>query len=191
MNTNYKTPAAIEEEKFEKIIFLIKLSMYLSGIIFILFGLYTIYFNFQSISEIKNVNNETVMEVYKKSLIPPFKEIDFVINNIKTTELDPAKEKRALGVRYSINVEDFNNNKTILPIISYSYEKQKNLSEKMNNAIKNNENFKYVDKSGSDKMLSFLFFIIGLTDLLISFLIFEKVLKKIIKKNLNPSQIYN
>ena len=59
------------------------------------------------------------MEVYKSSFIPPFKETDFVINNVKTTELDPAKEKRALGVRYSINVEDFNNNKTILPIISY------------------------------------------------------------------------
>ena len=81
MNTNYKTPAAIEEEKFEKIIFFIKLTMYLCGIIFILFGLYTVCFNFQSISEIKNINNETVMEVYKSSLIPPFKEIDFVINN--------------------------------------------------------------------------------------------------------------
>lgn len=191
MNTNYKTPAAIEEEKFEKIIFLIKLTMYLSGVIFVLFGLYTIYFNFQSISEIKNINNKTVMEVYKSSYIPPFKGINFVINNVKTTELNPAKEKRALGVRYSIDVEDFNNNKTTLPIISYSYEKQKDLSEKMNNAIKNNENFKYVDKSSSDKMLGFLFFIIGLTDLLISFLIFEKVLKKIIKKKFNPSQIYN
>lgn len=191
MNTNYKTPAAIEEEKFEKIIFFIKLTMYLCGIIFILFGLYTVCFNFQSISEIKNINNETVMEVYKSSLIPPFKEIDFVINNVKTTELDPAKEKRALGVRYSINVEDFNNNKTTLPIISYSYERQKDLSEKMNNAIKSNENFKHVDKSSSDKMLGFLFICMGLTDLLIAFLIFEKILKKIIKKNLNPSQIYN
>ena len=190
MNTNYKTPAAIEEEKLEKIIFSIKLTMYLSGIIFILFGLYTVCFNFQSVSEIKNINNETVMEVYKSSLIPPFKEIDFVINNVKTTELDPAKEKRTL-VSYSINVEDFNNNKTTLPITSYSYEKQKDLSEKMNNAIKNNENFKHVDKSSSDKMLGFLFICIGLTDLLISFLIFEKVLKKIIKKNLNSSQIYS
>ena len=122
------------------------------------------------------------MEVYKSSFIPPFKEMDFVINNVKTTELDPAKEKRALGVRYSINVEDFNNNKTTLPIISYSYGRQKDLSEKMNNAIKNNENFKYTDKSSSDNMLGFLFLIIGLTDLLISFLIFEKILKKIIKK---------
>ena len=191
MNTNYKTPAAIEEEKLEKIIFSIKLTMYLSGIVFILFGLYTVCFNFQSVSEIKNINNETVMEVYKSSLIPPFKEIDFVINNVKTTELDPAKDKRALGVRYSIKVEDFNNNKTTLPITSYSYEKQKDLSEKMNNAIKNNENFKHVDKSSSDKMLGFLFICIGLTDLLISFLIFEKVLKKIIKKNLNSSHIYS
>ena len=50
MNTTYKTPTAIDEEKF--VILLIKLTMYLSGIIFILFGLYTIYFNFQSVSEI-------------------------------------------------------------------------------------------------------------------------------------------
>ena len=189
MNTTYKTPTAIDEEKF--VILLIKLTMYLSGIIFILFGLYTIYFNFQSVSEIKNVNNETVMEVYKSSLIPPFKEIDFVISNVKSTELDPAKEKRALGVRYSINVEDFNNNKTTLPIISYSYERQKDLSEKMNNAIKSNENFVHTDKSDSDKMLGFLFVCMGLIDLLIAFLILEKILKKIIKKNLNPSQIYN
>ena len=186
MNTNYGTPISTEEQKVDKIVFAMKITACLLGIIFVLIGVYHIFFKFESAFEIKNINSEISMEVYKRSYIPPFKEKDFVINNIKTSAVDPAQEKRSI-VKYSISVEDVNNNKTNLPIKSYSYKDQKNLSEKINNAIKNNENFKFADKNNFDKILALLFILVGLSSLLISYLFLEKIVKPALIQNLKSS----
>lgn len=190
MNTNYGTPVSTEEQKAEKIVSAMKTTAFLLGIIFVLIGLYCLFFKFESAFEIKNINNEITMEVYKSSYIPPFKEKDFVINNVKTTEVDPAQEKKST-VKYSVSVEDVNNNKTTLPIKSYSYRDQKNLSENINEAIRNNENFKCVDKKDFDKILALLFILIGLSELLISYLFFEKIVKPVLIQSINSSGNWN
>ena len=182
MNMTYETPASIEEYKIKKSIAIIKITLYSSGIMLLLIGLYLSCFNFEAALELKTVNNEQIMEVYKKSYIPPFKEIDFIINNVKTTSLNPAEEKRSVGVKYSIDVENYNNHKIKLPIISYSYRDQRDLSDKINNAIQNNENFAYVYKFELDNMIGLIFIFIAFIDLLITSILFDKLLKPIILK---------
>ena len=60
-------------------------------------------------------------------------------------------------------------------------------SLKINNAIKNNENFKFADKNKINKILALLFILVGLSSLLISYLFLEKIVKPALIQNLKSS----
>ncbi len=101
--------------------------------------------------------------------------MDFVINNAQRAVLKSEKAPDDSTKKYFIEIEDINNNKTKLSESSYAYYSQKEVSEKINKAIQNNESFSYLDNPRIYKMMGFVFIFMSFVTLLVTFIVFKKL----------------
>ena len=173
MNTDFEEQF-FAPKKIKKLIDILKISFIIAGILLFLIGFYFVYAKFDSAFEIKHVNEGNILQVYKQSYIPPFKTLDFVMNNAKRAILNSEKETGSTK-KYFIEIENYNNNKTKLSDSSYLYYSQKDLSKRINNAIQNNENFSYINKPRIYKIMGFVFIFMSFVTLLVTFIVFKKL----------------
>ena len=110
---------------------------------FILIGLY---FFFVGLSPVKVEINPTSMgsqaQIHRKSMIPPFKDINIMIPNLKQAVITTSRSSKG-GTTYRVELEDFKGYR--YPVTAYyssGYESKARLQDTINNSIRNRTEYK-------------------------------------------------
>ena len=115
--------------------------------IFILIGLYFISIGIFPVEiKIEHFNNESVAKIHKKSGIPPFKDINITVSNLKQAIIGTSRSSKG-GTTYRVELESYNGIKT--PVMAYyssGYRAKQNLQDKINESIRKKIEFKYTIK---------------------------------------------
>ena len=112
---------------------------------FILLGLYLLLMGLFPINiEINSSYNKTEVKIHKKSAVPPFKDIDIVIPNVKQAVIGSSRSSKG-GTTYRVEFETFDGKK--IPITSYyssGYVPKEKLQKSINKAIQDRTEYKHV-----------------------------------------------
>jgi len=118
------------------------LILYLS--FFILAGLYfTVNGSLPIEIKISNSNNVTTAQIHRKSVIPPFKDININMPNVKLAVVTSSRSSKG-GTTYRVELEAYNGQR--FPITYYyssGYSSKAKLQDKINLAIQNKSDFSY------------------------------------------------
>ena len=164
----------------EYILFLIKISLYCSALIFCFIALY-FFSSFKVCFEVKNTNETSVVQFYKNSFIPPFfKEKDLLIRDVKSSDIKIIDGTRFK--KYVLEITNYNNDKIETPVYFYNNDACKYLSDKINEAVLNKTDFKYVDKQSRDNIVAFFFLFVAIIEGLFVFFIFRRIRSSLLKK---------
>ena len=135
------------------------LILYLS--IFIFVGLYFLLNGSMPVEvKISNVNNVTTAQIHRKSIIPPFKDININMPNVKLAVITSSRTSKG-GTTYRVELEAYNGQR--FPITYYytsGYSSKANLQDKINFAIQNKTDFHYVVRQYFMMIFGFIFMLI-------------------------------
>ena len=125
---------------------------------FILMGLYLLLLGLFPINmEITPFSDRTEVQIHKKSAIPPFKNLDIVIPNVKQAVIGSSRSSKG-GTTYRVELESYDGNR--IPITSYyssGYASKETLQKTINNAINNKTKYKSVIRQFSFLIFGFIF----------------------------------
>ena len=124
-------------------------------IVFILIGLYLFVSGFLPIKiEISHLTAEPVATIHKKSIIPPFRDIEITVPNLKqavmsTKASSSSRSKNGIRINsrnYVYRLELESSDGTIVPVTSYdsNYNSKQKLLFKINESIKEKTPLEYV-----------------------------------------------
>ena len=112
---------------------------------FVLVGLYFIINGSLPIKlKIRNVNDVTTAQIHKKSLMPPFNDIDITVPNVKLAVVTTSRGSKG-STTYRVELEAYNGQR--YPITNYyssGYSSKAKLQDKINSMIQNKSDFDYI-----------------------------------------------
>lgn len=118
------------------------LILYLS--IFILIGFYFMVMGILPVEiKIKTVDNVATAQIHRKSMMPPFKDININMPNVKLAIVTSSRTSKG-GTTYRVELEAYNGQR--FPITTYyssGYSSKAKLQDKINEAIQNKSDFNY------------------------------------------------
>ncbi|WP_413853582.1 hypothetical protein [Candidatus Ruminimicrobium bovinum] len=116
--------------------------LYLS--IFILIGFYCTLIGCLPVKiKINNVNDVATAQIHKKSVVPPFKDVNINISNLKLAVVTSSRSSKG-GTTYRVELETYNGQR--YPVTFYyssGYSSKAKLQDKINEAIRNKTDFDY------------------------------------------------
>ena len=121
------------------------------GIYFVILGIFPTYFE---------INSSAEAQIHRKSMLPPFKNIDIVVSNVKQAIIGQSRTSKG-GTTYRVEIEDYNGKRT--PITSYyssGYNSKEFLKNNINRAIKDRTEYNHVIKQHGFKIVGLFFIII-------------------------------
>jgi len=121
----------------------IAISLYLS--IFIFTGLYfTINGCLPIKIKINNIDNVATAQIHRKSILPPFKDVNINMPNVKLAVVTSSRSSKG-GATYRVELEAYNGQR--FPVTNYyssGYTSKAKLQDKINSAIQNKSDFDYI-----------------------------------------------
>ena len=121
----------------------IAVSLYLS--IFIFIGLYFTVNGCLPIKiKINNIDNVATAQIHRKSILPPFKDVNINMPNVKLAVVTSSRSSKG-GATYRVELEAYNGQR--FPITNYyssGYTSKARLQDKINSAIQNKSDFDYI-----------------------------------------------
>ena len=162
------------------ILFIIKISIYASAILFCIIALY-FFSSFKVYFEVKNTSETCIVQFYKNSFIPPFfKEKDLLIEDVKSSDIKVIEQSKLK--KYVLEIINYNNDKIETPVYFYSIDDCKILSNKINESVLNKTDFKYVDKYSTNNIVAFLFIFIAIIEILFVLFVLKKIQASLLKR---------
>ncbi|MBR3627874.1 MAG: hypothetical protein IKN42_03385 [Elusimicrobia bacterium] len=111
--------------------------------LFFIIGLYAFLIGVFPISvEINSTSSGSQAQIHRKSMIPPFKDINIMIPNLKQAVITTSRSSKG-GTTYRVELEDFKGYR--YPITSYyssGYRSKARLQDTINNSIRNRAEYK-------------------------------------------------
>lgn len=111
--------------------------------LFFIIGLYAFLIGIFPISvEINSTSSGSQAQIHRKSMIPPFKDINIMIPNLKQAVITTSRSSKG-GTTYRVELEDFKGYR--YPITSYyssGYRSKARLQDTINNSIRNRAEYK-------------------------------------------------
>ena len=121
----------------------IVISLYLS--IFIFIGLFFTVNGCLPIKiKINNIDNVATAQIHRKSILPPFKDVNINMPNVKLAVVTSSRSSKG-GATYRVELEAYNGQR--FPITNYyssGYTSKAKLQDKINSAIQNKSDFDYI-----------------------------------------------
>lgn len=112
-------------------------------VLFFLIGLYAFFIGVVPIKvEINSTNAGVQAQIHRISMIPPFKDINIMIPNLKQAVITTSRSSKG-GTTYRVELEDFKGYR--YPITSYyssGYRSKARLQDTINNSIRNRAEYK-------------------------------------------------
>lgn len=131
--------------------------------LFFIIGLYFFFIGIFPISvEINSTSSGSQAQIQRKSMIPPFKNIDISIPNLKQAVITTSRSSKG-GTTYRVELEDFKGYRH--PITSYyssGYESKVRLQDRINDAIRNKYQYKYKIQQTFFIIFGFIFMFVPL-----------------------------
>ena len=128
---------------------------------FILIGLYLLMVGIFPINlKVTPLDNRTEIQIHKKSAIPPFKDIDIVIPNVKQAVIGSSRSSKG-GTTYRVELESYDGKR--IPITSYyssGYSSKEMLQQSINKAINNRSVYERVIRQFGLLIFGFIFTVI-------------------------------
>ena len=129
--------------------------------IFILSGLWLMLTGLLPVTiEINPVNDTITAQIHKRSVIPPFNNIDLTVTNVKQAVLGFSRSSKG-GTTYRVELESFNGKRT--PVTKYyssGYSSKSKLQDAINQAIQTKTNFSCVNRDITMIFAGFFFMLI-------------------------------
>jgi len=128
---------------------------------FILLGLYLLLTGMFPINiEINPSPDKTEVKIHKKSAVPPFKNIDIVIPNVKQAVIGSSRSSKG-GTTYRVEFETFDGKR--IPVTSYyssGYVPKEMLQKTINKVIQDRTEYKHVVRQTFLLIFGFIFTLI-------------------------------
>ena len=128
---------------------------------FILLGLYLLLTGMFPINiEINPSPDKTEVKIHKKSAVPPFKNIDIVIPNVKQAVIGSSRSSKG-GTTYRVEFETFDGQR--IPVTSYyssGYVPKEMLQKTINKVIQDRTEYKHVVRQTFLLIFGFIFTLI-------------------------------
>ena len=125
---------------------------------FVLLGLYLFLLGIFPINmEIIPLADRTEVQIHKKSLLIPFKDVNIVIPNVKQAVIGSSRSSKG-GTTYRVELESFDGTRT--PITSYyssGYTPKETLQKNINKAIQDRTEYKHVIRQTFLLIFGFIF----------------------------------
>ena len=94
--------------------------------------------------KISNVNDVTTAQIHRQSMMPPFKDVNIYMPNVKLAVVTTSRTSKG-GTTYRVELEAYNGQR--FPVTYYytsGYSSKAKLQDKINTAIRNKADFNYV-----------------------------------------------
>ena len=132
------------------------------GFYFILIGTFPIEV------EINHSDNVSVAKIHRKSMIPPFKEINITVSNLRQAIITTSKDSKG-RTNYRVELEDFGGRRfPIIPYRSSGYYDKQILQAQINKCIITKTPFKQIIQQKFMTILGCSFFFVSLIIILLS-----------------------
>lgn len=119
------------------------LILYIS--IFILVGFYFTLMGILPVKiKIKTIDNVTIAQLHRKSMLPPFKDVNINMPNVKLAVITSSRTSKG-STTYRVELEAYNGQR--FPVTYYyssGYLSKAKLQDKINSAIQNKSDFDYI-----------------------------------------------
>jgi hypothetical protein len=127
--------------------------------VFILVFAYFVFLSFFPIDfEVNHTDTESFAHIHRKSMIPPFKDIDITVNNLKQAIITTSKGSKG-KTNYRVELESFNGERTpVMPYYSSSYFSKRKLQDQINSSLSTKTPFKIIIKQSSMSFSGSIFF---------------------------------
>lgn len=136
------------------------LILYIS--IFILVGFYFMLMGILPVKiKIKTIDNVTIAQIHRKSMLPPFKDININMPNVKLAVVTSSRTSKG-STTYRVELEAYNGQR--FPVTYYyssGYLSKANLQDKINSAIQNKLDFDYIVRQPFMAFFGFIFMLIS------------------------------
>lgn len=136
------------------------LILYIS--IFILVGFYFMLMGILPVKiKIKTIDNVTIAQIHRKSMLPPFKDININMPNVKLAVVTSSRTSKG-STTYRVELEAYNGQR--FPVTYYyssGYLSKANLQDKINSAIQNKSDFDYIVRQPFMAFFGFIFMLIS------------------------------
>ena len=136
------------------------LILYIS--IFILVGFYFMLMGILPVKiKIKTIDNVTIAQIHRKSMLPPFKDININMPNVKLAVITSARTSKG-STTYRVELEAYNGQR--FPVTYYyssGYLSKANLQDKINDAIQRKSDFDYIVRQPFMAFFGFIFMLIS------------------------------
>ena len=130
-------------------------------LIFIIIGLYFMFIGFFPVEIGINPSSNTIeAQIHRKSYIPPFKDVDITIPNIKQAIITSSRSSKG-GTTYRVELESYSGQRT--PITTYyssGYNSKELLRQAINKAIDDRTEYKHTISQLGFLIFGFLFTLI-------------------------------
>lgn len=129
--------------------------------VFVLVFAYFVFLSFFPIDlEVNHTDTESFAHIHRKSMIPPFKDIDITVNNLKQAIITTSKGSKG-KTNYRVELESFNGERTsIVPYYSSGFFSKQKIQEQINSSIYSKTPFKIIIKQSSISFSGSIFFFI-------------------------------
>ena len=135
------------------------LILYIS--IFILTGFYFMLMGILPVKiKIKTIDNVSTAQLHRKSMLPPFKDVNINMPNVKLAVVTSSRSSKG-STTYRVELEAYNGQR--FPVTYYyssGYSSKAKLQDKINNAIQNKSDFDYIVRQPFMIFFGFLFTLI-------------------------------
>lgn len=136
------------------------LILYIS--IFILVGFYFMLMGILPVKiKIKTIDNVTIAQIHRKSMLPPFKDININMPNVKLAVITSSRTSKG-STTYRVELEAYNGQR--FPVTYYyssGYLSKANLQDKINDAIQRKSDFDYIVRQPFMAFFGFIFMLIS------------------------------
>lgn len=136
------------------------LILYIS--IFILVGFYFMLMGILPVKiKIKTIDNVTIAQIHRKSMLPPFKDININMPNVKLAVVTSSRTSKG-STTYRVELEAYNGQR--FPVTYYyssGYLSKAKLQDKINDAIQRKSDFDYIVRQPFMAFFGFIFMLIS------------------------------
>ena len=96
-------------------------------------------------------------QIHRKSMLPPFRNIDIVVPNVKQAIIATSRGSKG-NTTYRVELEDFQRNRVpVTSAFSSGYGEKQGLQSRINDAIKNRYQYKYTFRQPFFMLFGFVF----------------------------------
>ena len=111
--------------------------------------------------KIKTIDNVTIAQIHRKSMLPPFKDININMPNVKLAVITSSRTSKG-STTYRVELEAYNGQR--FPVTYYyssGYLSKANLQDKINDAIQRKSDFDYIVRQPFMAFFGFIFMLIS------------------------------